>query len=193
MSALRTWNQFQYLFHNMRSYCTYASNIQDTADVERVYHDKRYGLRVEDDNELFGLLLLEINQAGLSWRTVMLREESLRKAYDGFDIRKIANYGDGDIDRLLADQSVIRNRLKVRAAIKNAKAILELRREFGSFRKWLDFYSEDLKYDKDAWVRVFKRHFTFVGGEIVREFLTGIGMFPGAHEKDCPLYRDMIK
>lgn len=193
MSVRQIRNLFQFSLRNMRPYCTYASNIQDTADVERVYHDKRYGLRIEDDDELFGLLLLEINQAGLSWRTVMLREESLRKAYDGFDIKKIADYGDGDIDRLLADPSVIRNRLKIRAAIQNAKAILVLQREFGSFRKWLDLCAEDLKHDKDAWVKVFKKRFTFVGVEIVREFLTGIGTLPGAHEKDCPRYRDMIK
>lgn len=193
MSVRQIRNLFQFSLRNMRPYCTYASNIQDTADVERVYHDKRYGLRIEDDNELFGLLLLEINQAGLSWRTVMLREESLRKAYDGFDIKKIADYGDGDIDRLLADPSVIRNRLKIRAAIQNAKAILVLQREFGSFRKWLDLCAEDLKHDKDAWVKVFKKRFTFVGVEIVREFLTGIGTLPGAHEAGCPRYRDMIK
>lgn len=177
----------------MRSYCEYASNIQDPNDVERTYHDYRYGLRVEDDDELFGLLLLEINQAGLSWRMMMLREESFRKAYDGFNIRKIADYGDGDIDRLLADPSIIRSRLKVRAAIHNAKVIVGIQKEFGSFRKWLDVHGEELKHDKDAWVRAFKKNLTFVGGEIVKEFLTGIGMLPGAHEKDCCAYRDMVK
>lgn len=176
----------------MRSYCAYASSIQDKSDVERAYHDTRYGIRVESDDELFGLLLLEINQAGLSWRMVMLKEESLRKAYHKFSIKKIAKYEDKDIERLLADPSVVRNRLKVRAAIHNARAIVILQKEFGSFRTWLDMHGKTLKHDKDAWVRLFKKHFTFVGGEIVREFLTGINMLPGAHEKKCVVYRKVL-
>lgn len=170
-----------------RSYCAYASHIEDPADAERIYHDSRYGVRVEDDNELFGLMLLEINQAGLSWRMIMLKEKSLRRAYHGFNIRKIADYEEKDIERLLADSSVIRNRLKIRAAINNAQVIMRLQKEFGSFRIWLDTHERTLKHDKDAWTKLFKKHFTFVGGEIVGEFLTGISMLPGAHDKRCKL------
>ena len=177
----------------MHSYCTYVKLIVDHEDVDKVYHDHHYGVRIEDDNELFGRLVMEINQAGLSWRTILNKEKGFRKAYNNFDIKKIAKYGEKDVDRLLQDPSIIRNKLKVRAAIYNANQIRLLQKEFGGFRVWLDMHTAELKHDKSAWLALFKKHFKFVGGEIVGEFLMSIHMLPGAHDPRCKRYVRMGK
>lgn len=176
----------------MHPYCAYVSNIKDENDVDKLYHDHQYGVRIEDDNELFGRLIMEINQAGLSWRTILLKEKGFRSAYHHFDIKKVAVYEAGDVERLLSDASIIRNRLKIGAAIHNAQAIAKLQKEFGSFRKWLDVKSKELGQDKILWVKEFKKHFKFVGGEIVGEFLMSINLLPGSHDKKCKRYRDVI-
>lgn len=177
----------------MQSYCAYASKIRDEDDAERIYHDHHYGVRIEDDNELFGVFLMEINQAGLSWRTIVLKEKGFRKAYHNFNIRKIAAYKEKDIARLMQDASIIRNRLKIGAAIHNAQVVMRIQKEYGSWRKWLDVHAKELKHDKDAWLKLFKKHFTFVGKEILNEFLMSINQIPGAHDKKCKAYRDVLK
>ena len=105
---------------------TYCKAIQEmTGDrqaLHRAYHDHHYGFPLHDDNELFGRLILEINQAGLSWETILKKEPGFRAACDGFDIATVAAYGESDRARLLADPGIIRNRLKVDAAIANARA-----------------------------------------------------------------------
>lgn len=169
----------------MHPYCAYVSTIKESDDVDKVYHDHHYGVRIEDDNELFGRLVMEINQAGLSWRTILLKEKGFRKVYHDFTIKKVASYKEKDVERLLNDPSIIRNRLKIAAAIHNAQAILAIQKEYGSFRKWLDLHAEELKDDKQAWLKLFKRHFKFVGGEIVGEFLMSIQLLPGSHGKEC--------
>lgn len=176
----------------MHPYCAYVSTIKDKHDVDKVYHDKHYGRSIKDDNELFGRLLMEINQAGLSWRTILLKEQGFRKAYHGFDIAKIARYKEKDIQRLLNDASIIRNRLKINAAIYNARTICGLQREYGSFKRWLSVHAQEIRHDKAQWVKLFKKHFKFVGGEIVGEFLMSINMLPGAHDKKCKQYRNVI-
>ncbi len=123
------------------SYCTFVNNnTADTPDtlLHRAYHDHHYGFPIEDDDELFGRLLLEINQAGLSWTLMLRKQENFRKAYSNFSIEKVAAYGEEDIQRLLSDAGIIRNRLKINAAIFNAKRILELKQEYGTFKNWLD-------------------------------------------------------
>lgn len=177
----------------MHSYCARVSKIKDKGDVERTYHDYHYGARIEDDNEIFGVFLMEINQAGLSWRTVLLKEKGFRKAYHNFNIKKIASYKEKDIARLLNDSSIIRNKLKVGAAIYNAQAIIKIQKEYGSWRSWLDMNAKEAKIDKDAWLKLFKKHFTFVGKEIINEFLMSINMIPGAHDKKCKAYRNVLK
>ena len=102
------------------------------------YHDNSYGFPIHDDNELFGRLLLEINQAGLSWETILKKEASFRKAYSNFNKKRVAAYTEAERVRLLADPGIIRNKLKVNAAIENAKAILVLQIEYSSFGKWLE-------------------------------------------------------
>ncbi len=170
-------------------YCAYTRSISDKEDVDKVYHDRHYGVPIKDDNELFCRLVMEINQAGLSWHTILVKEPNFRKAYNNFDIKKVAKYDEKDFIRLMNDVGIIRNRLKINAAISNAKKLIELQKEYGSFRKWLDLQAKELGTDKGAWAKLFKKHFKFVGGEIVGEFLMSINMLPGSHGRDCPLYK----
>lgn len=172
----------------MSSYCQYlAGNPTDT--LNKVYHDTQYGFPLEDDNLLFERLVLEINQAGLSWNTILRKVENFQRAYDGFDIPTVASYTEIDRARLLADAGIIRNRLKVNAAIVNAQRIILLKRAFGSFKGWLDAHHPK---EKEAWVKLFRETFVFTGGEIVNEFLVSTGYLPGAHDMDCPIYQQVI-
>lgn len=165
----------------MSGYCRIAPGHP----VHGHYHDHEYGFPQRDERELFERLLLEINQAGLSWETILKKREGFRRAYDGFDVDTVAGYGQDDIDRLLADPGIIRNRLKVLAAIHNAQVIQGLRQSHGGFVEWLDTHHPQ---DKPAWVKLFKKTFRFTGGEITGEFLMSLGYLPGAHAEDCPVY-----
>jgi DNA-3-methyladenine glycosylase I len=154
-------------------------------------HDAEYGFPVRDDRALFERLVLEINQAGLSWLTILKKREAFRRAYDGFDLNAVAGYGEADRARLLGDAGIIRNRLKVAAAIENARRILELcPAHGGSFAGWLDAHHPR---SPEEWRRLFKRTFRFTGGEIVRAFLVSTGYLPGAHEPTCPVYHEVAK
>ncbi len=168
----------------MTTYCQYVLEHPED-EFNKRYHDTEYGFPLEDDNLIFERLVLEINQAGLSWITILKKAENFRRAYDGFDLETVAGYGESDRVRLLSDAGIIRNRLKVEAAIENARRILALRAEHGSFKGWLDAHHPRTK---DEWVKLFKGHFRFVGGEIVNEFLLSTGYLPGAHDEDCPIY-----
>lgn len=174
------------------SYCKYieSSLMNDRLALHKEYHDHYYGFPIYNDNELFGRLLLEINQAGLSWETILKKEKSFRVAYDNFEIRKVAAYTAKDRERLLADSGIIRNRLKINAAIENAKTILALQQEYGSFEQWLEAHR---RLTKEEWVKLFKKTFCFTGGEIVNEFLMSIGYLSGAHDEDCPVYQNILK
>jgi DNA-3-methyladenine glycosylase I len=167
------------------TYCEYCKDHPEDT-FNKNYHDTQYGFPIDDDNQLFERFVLEINQAGLSWITILKKADNFRKAYDGFKIKKVANYTEDDRNRLLADAGIIRNRLKVNAAIVNAKKILELQEEFGSFKAWLD---SNHPLTKDEWTKLFKKTFIFTGGEIVNEFLMSTGYLAGAHEVSCPVYK----
>ena len=158
--------------------------------LHKAYHDKLYGFPIHDDNELFGRLVLEINQAGLSWETILKKEQSFRKAYHNFHIKKVAAYAEAQIERLMADAGIIRNRLKINAAIENAKAIVQIQEEHGLFEKWLEYHHPLLK---DEWVKLFRKTFKFTGGEIVNEFLMSIGFLQGAHAADCKIQKKVLK
>ena len=174
------------------SYCKAIENMQpgERKALHKNYHDNHYGFPLHNDDELFGRLIMEINQAGLSWETILKKETSFRKAYHNFSIKKIAAYTENDRERLLNDAGIIRNKLKVNAAIENAKTILNLQKEFGSFEKWLD---HNHPKTKEEWVKLFKKTFKFTGGEIVNEFLMSIGYLPGAHSTDCPIHKKLLK
>ena len=173
------------------SYCTFSNALKPGEKaVHKVYHDNHYGFPIETDDELFCRLILEINQAGLSWETILNKQENFRKAYHNFNIKKVAAYKEKDITRLLNDAGIIRNKLKVNAAIENAKAIIAIQKEFGSFKNWLSHHHPKTK---EEWMKVFKQTFKFTGGEIVNEFLMSAGYLPGAHDEDCPVYKKVVK
>ena len=169
----------------MSSYCELAA----TDPLHKPYHDHEYGFPVAGDDELFERLVLEINQAGLSWGTILRKREAFRRAYDGFDVAAVAAYGEPDRERLLGDAGIVRNRLKVNAAVENARRVLRLREEFGSFEGWLGRHHPRVK---EEWVRLFKQTFLFTGGEIVGEFLMSTGYLPGAHQRGCPVYEKVL-
>ena len=152
------------------------------------YHDHEYGFPVTDDAVLFERLVLEINQAGLSWLTVLKKRDAFRTAFEGFDPATVAGYGAAERARLLGDAGIIRNRLKVDAAIANAAIICALIAEFGSFRGWLDAHHP---LEHGDWVSLFKQTFRFTGGEITGEFLMSTGYLPGAHIEACPVHAEI--
>jgi DNA-3-methyladenine glycosylase I len=168
----------------MTSYCAYLRAHPEDG-LNRRYHDHEYGFPLADDAALLGRLALEINQAGLSWTLMLKRKENFQRAFDGFDVDAVAAYGETDVARLLADAGIIRNRLKVKAVIENARRIRQLRPEYGSFQGWLDSHHP---LPREEWVKLFKKTFVFTGGEIVKEFLLSTGYLPGAHDPDCPVY-----
>lgn len=172
----------------MTSYCDYCNNHPEDT-FNQVYHETQYGFPLQDDNLLFERLILEINQAGLSWITILKKADNFRSAYSRFDIDKIASYDETDRTRLLSNAGIIRNRLKVNAAIENARRIQDLRTEYGSFKGWLDSHHPQTL---ENWTKLFKRTFLFTGGEIVKEFLMSTGYLPGAHTPDCPIYSIVI-
>lgn len=171
------------------SYCDFVVTIPDDDNVHKIYHNKFYGFPLYDDNELFGRLILEINQAGLSWNTILKKEDKFRSAYNNYEISKIAFYDENDFERLMNDAGIIRNKLKINAVIYNANVILNIQKEFGSFKNWLD---QNHPLTKENWVKLFKKHFKFVGGEIVNEFLMSTGYLKGAHKEECPVYKEIL-
>jgi len=169
----------------MSSYCDFAPGHP----VHGAYHDTEYGFPQRKESVLFERLLLEINQAGLSWETILRKRDGFRRAYSAFDVDAVAAYGQADRDRLMADAGIIRNRLKIEAAIHNAQVIQGLRASHGGFAAWLDAHHP---LDKAGWVKLFKKTFRFTGGEITGEFLMSLGYLPGAHHADCPVYTRLL-
>jgi DNA-3-methyladenine glycosylase I len=164
-----------------REYCKIAPHHP----VHAHYHAKEYGFPTTNERRLFERLCLEIMQAGLSWEIVLKKRKAFNRAFDNFSVAKVAHYQKRDIDRLLRDPDIIRNRLKIEAIIANAKIILSMRKSDGGFHRWLCSH-HPLK--KDAWVRLFKKTFKFTGGEITNEFLMSLGYLPGAHWQGCEIF-----
>jgi DNA-3-methyladenine glycosylase I len=175
------------------TYCEYIKTISgENLSLHKEYHDNHYGFPLENDDELFERLMLEINQAGLNWILILKKQENFRKAFDNFKIEKVSKYGEKDFNRLMNDAGIIRNRLKINAAIENARIIIELRKEHGTFKNWLDMNSGHATALGD-WTKLFKKTFRFTGGEIVNEFLMSTGYLPGAHSPDCPAWKKIEK
>ncbi|MFA6280145.1 MAG: DNA-3-methyladenine glycosylase I [Bdellovibrionales bacterium] len=154
------------------------------------YHDTEYGFPSRDERVLFERLALEIMQAGLSWEIVLKKRGALNKAFDGYRVATVAAYGEADIQRLLADEGIIRNRRKIEAIVANAAAVLNIRKEYGGFACWLDAFHPQPKAD---WVKLFKKTLQFTGGEITGEFLMSLGYLEGAHKPACPVYKKIKK
>jgi DNA-3-methyladenine glycosylase I len=170
----------------MSGYCDFAPGHA----LHGPYHDREYGFPLAGDDALFERLLLEINQAGLSWELMLKKREGFRAAYAGFAVAKVAKFGAQDVARLLADAGIVRNRLKVAAAIHNAKIVLELAEAHGSFAAWL---AAKHPLSKKDWTKLFAKTFKFTGGEIVGEFLMSIGYLPGAHRDTCSVHKRIAK
>jgi len=163
------------------TYCEYSVGNP----IHGPYHDEEYGFHQTDERILFERLILEINQAGLSWETILKKREGFKSAYAEFDVDRVSAFDEGDRVRLLADPGIIRNRLKLEAAIYNAGIVKSLRETHGGFSNWLDAHHP---LTKEQWVKLFKSTFRFTGGEITGEFLMSLGYLPGAHHESCPTY-----
>lgn len=188
-----------------------ADNIQRcewTGDDPQMiaYHDIEWGVPVHNDRELFELLVLEGAQAGLSWATILKRREGYRKAFENFDPKIVSNYGDADIERLLEDKSIIRNKLKITSTINNAKRFIEIKSEFDSFDQYIwNFINHKpiqnkfkilsdipsfTPLSKDISSDLKKRGFTFIGPTICYAFMQSIGMV-NDHLMHCFRYYEL--
>ena len=168
----------------LQSYCNTSKNDR----LNRMYHDKEYGFPTRNDKDLFERLVLEINQAGLSWTIILKKKNSFRLAFENYDIQKISNYNENDRKRLLNDKNIIRNRLKIDSVIKNANVLRIIIAKHGSFASWLDLQGS---INHKEWILLFKNNFYFTGPKIVQEFLLSTGYLPGAHIKSCPVYKEI--
>lgn len=148
------------------------------------YHDNEWGNEITDDNMLFERMTLEVFQAGLSWKIILLKRNALRKAFSYFDINKVSKYSTKKIEQLLNNNDIIRNKRKILATIYNAKSIKELQKEHGSFFNFI----QNLDLTNNT-VKEMKKHFKFMGDETVKCFLIGCGRLPTPHEKQCFLYK----
>jgi DNA-3-methyladenine glycosylase I len=158
--------------------------------VHGIYHDTEYGFPATNEQVLFERLILEINQAGLSWATILRKRADFRAAFADFDVDRVAAFGPADTERLMANPGIIRNRLKIEATIENARRIQALRQSYGSFAGWLDAHHPRTAED---WTRLFRQTFRFTGGQIVNEFLMSVGYLPGAHDPDCPAFTRILE
>jgi DNA-3-methyladenine glycosylase I len=173
------------------------------------YHDEEWGVPCFDDNELFERLMLEGFQAGLSWSTILNKREHFRRAFDNWDARTIAAYGDADIARLLADPGIVRNRLKVNGAVRNARAFLELQQAEGGFSRYIWSFTNGAPLLRDQPLRELgetpvsttesdalskalkKRGFTFIGTTICYAFMQSVGMV-NDHTETCYRFAQIL-
>ncbi len=170
------------------------------------YHDREWGVPLHEDTRLFEFLILEGAQAGLSWSTILHKRDNYRRAFDGFDPKKVAGYGPREVNRLLSDPGIVRNRRKVEATITNARAFLEVQSEFGSFDRFLWSFVDGSPIRND-WARAApmpeaeaaskrlsldlqKRGFKFVGPTICYSLMEAVGMV-NDHEKTCFRYGEL--
>ncbi len=165
---------------------TWYCDVAPGHEFHGPYHDTEYGFPTSDETVLFERLAMEIMQAGLSWILILKKRQNLNNAFAGFSVDKVAAFDDGNIERLLNDEGIIRNRLKINAIIENAKRIQIMRASHGSFADWIAMHHP---LSKTEWVKLFKKTFKFTGGEITGEFLMSTGYLPGVHREECPVYK----
>lgn len=174
-------------------------------EIYKKYHDEEWGKPLHDDQKLFEFLVLEGAQAGLSWLTVLKKRENYRKAFDGFNPEKVAKYDEDKVNGLLSNEGIIRNKLKIKSAIRNAKVFLEIQKEFGSFDKYIWGFvngkpiQNKFKYIQDVPAQtglsdeiskdLKKRGMNFVGSTIIYAFMQATGMV-NDHTSDCFLFKE---
>ena len=184
------------LYKDGRSRCFWA-NPKNERYIR--YHDEEWGQPVYDDKKLFEMLILESFQAGLSWECVLNKREAFREAFDGFDLKKVCGYQEEQVERLMQNKEIIRNRRKITAAIKNANIFLEIQKEFGSFSDYLwHFTGHEIIYETGKTTSelsdtvsadLYKRGMRFVGSTIIYSYLQAVGIIY-SHEDGCYLCRD---
>lgn len=167
----------------MSGYCDKAPGHP----IHGSYHDTEYGFPTEDERALFERMALEIMQAGLSWEIVLKKRKGLNKAFDKFNAVKVAKYGAKDVKRLLADENIIRNRLKIQAIITNANILLEIRKSHKSFAAWIDLHHPR---SKEEWVKLFRKQFKFMGGRDRGRVFDEHWLFAGHAPEDMPRLQD---
>ena len=177
-------------------------------ELEQSYHDNEWGMEIHDDRRLFEFLVLEGAQAGLSWSTILRKREGYRRAFDNFDARKISRYSENALARLLTNSEIIRNRIKINAAVTNARAFLKVQKEFGSFDKYIWQFVNGRPV-RNSWKKItdipsstpesdamskdlIKRGFKFVGTTICYAFMQAVGMV-NDHVVECFRYRELKK
>jgi DNA-3-methyladenine glycosylase I len=165
------------------SYCQYCRTLESTS-IHKIYHDTEYGKRVICDNELFERLTLEIFQAGLSWDIILKKRSHFQEAFSKFQIIQVAQFNQEHIEKLMLNKAIVRNRKKIEATIYNARKMMQLKSENGSFYSWLE---DNRLKTLSEWTILLKKNFKFVGTEIVNEFLKGANLLKGAHDEDCYL------
>jgi len=165
----------------MRRRCKWPGNPLAVA-----YHDREWGVPVRNDRKLFEFLILEGAQAGLSWDTILAKRENYRKAFDGFDFVKIARYDPKKKKALLSNAGIVRNRAKIEATVVNARCFVALRKEFGSFSRYVWRFTDAKLLSKE----LKKRGFNFVGPTIMYAFMQAVGMV-NDHEKTCFRYKEL--
>ena len=165
------------------SYCQYCRTLEST-NIHKIYHDTEYGKRVICDNELFERLTLEIFQAGLSWAIIMKKRSHFQEAFSKFQIIQVAKFNQEHIEKLMLNKAIVRNRKKIEATIYNARKMMQLKSENGSFYNWLE---DNRLKTLSEWTILLKKNFNFVGTEIANEFLKGANLLDGAHDEDCYL------
>lgn len=170
----------------MNWYCDYA----DDRPPHDVYHQTEYGFPKTDERDLFEIFALEIFQPGLSWDLILKKRATTFEAFEGFDVDRVAAYGERDKARLLSNPGIIRNKLKVEAIIHNARVIVDMRTDHGGFANWLKTHHPR---NRRAWVKLFKKTFKFTGPEVTNEFLMCIGYLPGAHRDDCHVQKKIAE
>ncbi len=153
------------------------------------YHDYEYGFPIDDESRLFERLVLEIAQAGLSWELILKKREGFRHRLAGFDVDRVATLSEAEQAAFLADPGVVRNRLKLKAFMHNARCIQDLRVSHGGFAEWIAAHHP---LPKEEWIKLFRKTFKFMGPEIVGEFLMSTGVLPGAHQAKCPVQRRIL-
>ena len=183
------------LYKDGRSRCFWA-NPKNERYIR--YHDEEWGQPVYDDKKLFEMLIMESFQAGLSWECVLNKREAFREAFDGFDLKKVCGYQEEQVERLMQNKEIIRNRRKITAAIKNANIFLEIQKEFGSFSDYLwHFTGHEVIYETGKTTSelsdtvsadLYKRGMRFVGSTIIYSYLQAVGIIY-SHEDGCYLCR----
>lgn len=175
-------------FPDSFSYCDYVSKPTSNP-IHKKYHDEEYGFPQSKDSVLFERLTHEIFQAGLSWEIILKKKEAFAQAFHGFDVPTVAAFGPEEIEILMRNAGIIRNRRKIDATIYNANQVLQLISEYGSFKAWID---SNHPHNIEDWIKIFKQKFKFMGKEVVTTFLQSLGYLPLAHKDSCATYSQIL-